>query len=201
MVKKGGNEFSQGLENTKGQARSSGSNVAESGNSGLKSVSSISPGEAFSSGFAKGISNGDWNVRSVASSLARGAFEALKATLNVNSPSKLTRDQGGKPFSEGFALGIRKASYMAEEESRSLAMNAYGSLTEELKSKNMDFGGVRLARGMADGIKSQYSVVRDTLKDTVSGAIEDVRSMNLGELFTLTLENMDESFEEIKKTI
>ncbi|OIX17362.1 hypothetical protein BMT17_32400 [Bacillus thuringiensis serovar kurstaki] len=39
--------------------------------------------------------------------MARGAFDALKATLNVNSPSKLTRDQGGKPFSEGFALGIQ----------------------------------------------------------------------------------------------
>ena len=88
---------------------------------------------------------------------------------------------------------------MAEEESRILAMNAYGSLTAELKSKNMDFGGVRLARGMADGIKSQYSVVRDTLKDTVSGAIEDVRSMNPGELFTLIPQSMDESFKEIKK--
>ena len=105
---KRGSQFAQGMENTKGQARSSGSNVAESGNSGLKSVSSVSPGEAFSSGFAKGISNGEWNVQNVASSLARGAFEALKATLNVNSPSKLTRDQGGKPFSEGFALGIQK---------------------------------------------------------------------------------------------
>lgn len=129
---KGGNQFSQGMEDTKGQARSSGSNVAESGNSGLKSVSSVSPGEAFSSGFAKGISNGEWNVQNVASSLARGAFEALKATLNVNSPSKLTRDQGGKPFSEGFALGIQKGSYMAEGESRTLGSKANNALVNEL---------------------------------------------------------------------
>ncbi|HDR7324526.1 TPA: phage tail tape measure protein [Bacillus toyonensis] len=181
---KGGSQFAQGMEDTKGQARSSGSNVAESGNSGLKSVSSISPGEAFSSGFASGISNGRWNVQSVASSLARGAFDALKATLNVNSPSRLTRDQGGKPFSEGFALGIQKTSYMAENESRTLGTNAYKSLVNTLKSNNLAFAGVQMAQGLAAGIKSQYSVVRDALQDTVTGAIDGIRSIKPDEIFS-----------------
>ncbi|HHQ2455132.1 TPA: phage tail tape measure protein [Bacillus pacificus] len=185
---KGGGQFAQGMENTKGQARSSGSNVAESGNSGLKSVSSISPGEAFSSGFAQGISNGKWNVQTVASSLARGAFEALKATLNVNSPSKLTRDQGGKPFSEGFALGIQKSAPMAEKESRSLALKANKALVNELQlnsnSNSMTFAGVRMAQGIATGIKSQYSVVRDALQDTVSDAMDGIRSIKPEEIFS-----------------
>ncbi|MEW9595148.1 phage tail tape measure protein [Bacillus toyonensis] len=181
---KGGSQFAQGMEDTKGQARSSGSNVAESGNSGLKSVSSISPGEAFSSGFASGISNGRWNVQSVASSLARGAFDALKATLNMNSPSRLTRDQGGKPFSEGFALGIQKTSYMAENESHTLGTNAYKSLVNTLKSNNLAFAGVQMAQGLAAGIKSQYSVVRDALQDTVTGAIDGIRSIKPEEIFS-----------------
>ncbi|QPW48942.1 phage tail tape measure protein [Bacillus thuringiensis] len=181
---KGGSQFAQGMEDTKGQARSSGSNVAESGNSGLKSVSSVSPGEAFSSGFASGISNGKWNVQSVASSLARGAFDALKATLNVNSPSRLTRDQGGKPFSEGFALGIQKTSYMAENESRTLGTNAYKSLVNTLKSNNLAFAGVQMAQGLAAGIRSQYSVVRDALQDTVSGAMDGIRSIKPEEVFS-----------------
>ncbi|PEE22998.1 phage tail protein [Bacillus toyonensis] len=181
---KGGSQFAQGMEDTKGQARSSGSNVAESGNSGLKSVSSISPGEAFSSGFASGISNGRWNVQSVASSLARGAFDALKATLNMNSPSRLTRDQGGKPFSEGFALGIQKTSYMAENESRTLGTNAYKSLVNTLKSNDLAFAGVQMAQGLAAGIKSQYSVVRDALQDTVTGAIDGIRSIKPEEIFS-----------------
>lgn len=176
------------MENTKGQARSSGSNVAESGNSGLKSVSSVSPGEAFSSGFAKGISNGEWNVQNVASSLARGAFEALKATLNVNSPSKLTRDQGGKPFSEGFALGIKKGSHMAERESRTLGSRANNALVNELalgsSSNKMLFTGVQMANGIAEGIKTQYSVVRDALQNTVSGAIDSIRSIKPEEIFS-----------------
>ncbi|HGP3676750.1 TPA: phage tail tape measure protein [Bacillus pacificus] len=185
---KGGGQFAQGMENTKGQARSSGSNVAESGNSGLRSVSSISPGEAFSSGFAQGISNGKWNVQTVASSLARGAFEALKATLNVNSPSKLTRDQGGKPFSEGFALGIQKSAPMAEKESRSLALKANKALVNELQlnsnSNSMTFAGVRMAQDIATGIKSQYSVVRDALQDTVSDAMDGIRSIKPEEIFS-----------------
>ncbi|MBY7109995.1 MULTISPECIES: phage tail tape measure protein [Bacillus] len=184
---KGGSQFAQGMENTKGQARSSGSNVAESGNSGLKSVSSISPGEAFSSGFAKGISNGEWNVQTVASSLARGAFEALKATLDVNSPSKLTRDQGGKPFSEGFALGIQKGSYMAERESRTLGSKANKALVNELalgsNSNKMQFTGVQMANGIAEGIKTQYSVVRNALQDTVSGAVNSISSLKPEEIF------------------
>ncbi|KMP78834.1 tape measure protein, partial [Bacillus cereus] len=185
---KGGSQFAQGMESTKGQARSSGSNVAESGNSGLKSVSSVSPGEAFSSGFAKGISNGQWNVQTVAASLARGAFEALKATLNVNSPSKLTRDQGGKPFSEGFALGIQKGSYMAERESRTLGSKANKALVNELAlgstSNKMQFTGVQMANGIAEGIKTQYSVVRDALQNTVSGAVNSIRSLKPEEIFS-----------------
>lgn len=181
---KGGAEFAQGMENTKGQAKSSGSNVAESGNSGLKSVSSVSPGEAFASGFARGMSNGEWNVKNVASSLAQGAFEALKSTLNVNSPSRLTRDQGGKPFSEGFALGIQQATPMAEKESRSLGMNAYNSLVNTLHPNNLAFAGVQMAQGIASGIKSQYSVVRDALQDTVSGAMDGIRSIRPEEIFS-----------------
>ncbi|KXI93387.1 phage tail tape measure protein [Bacillus cereus] len=181
---KGGGQFAQGMENTKGQARSSGSNVAESGNSGLKSVSSISPGEAFSSGFARGISNGEWNVKNVAAALAQSAFSALKATLHVNSPSRLTRDQGGKPFSEGFALGIRKMSYMAEDESRTLGENAHKSLVNTLHTNNLAFAGVRMAQGIATGIKSQYSVVRDALQDTVSDAMDGIRSIKPEEIFS-----------------
>ncbi|MGH0449049.1 phage tail tape measure protein [Bacillus mycoides] len=190
---KGGSQFAQGMENTKGQAKTSGMNVAESGNSGLKSVSSVSPGEAFSSGFAKGISNGDWSVRNVASSLARGAFEALKATLDVNSPSKLTRDQGGMPFGEGFALGIQKSAPMAEKESRSLGMKANKALVNELQLNNdpnrMTFAGVRMAQGLATGIKSQYSVVRDALQNTVEGAMDGIRSIRPEEIFSLQGDN------------
>ncbi|WP_289936618.1 hypothetical protein, partial [Klebsiella pneumoniae] len=131
-----------------------------------------------------GISNGEWNVKNVAAALAQSAFSALKATLHVNSPSRLTRDQGGKPFSEGFALGIRKMSYMAEDESRTLGENAHKSLVNTLHTNNLAFAGVRMAQGIATGIKSQYSVVRDALQDTVSDAMDGIRSIKPEEIFS-----------------
>ncbi|MGG1137213.1 phage tail tape measure protein [Bacillus mycoides] len=182
---KGGSQFAQGMENTKGKAESSGSNVAKSGNSGLESVSSISPGEAFAKGFASGISNGQWNVQSVAAGLARGAFEALKATLNVNSPSKLTRDQGGKPFGEGFALGIQQSSFMAEKESRTLALQANDALLSVLDNDEHAFAGARMVKGIAFGIKSQSSIVRDALQDTLDGAMDGIRSFKPNQLLSL----------------
>ncbi|OUB10918.1 phage tail tape measure protein [Bacillus thuringiensis serovar shandongiensis] len=182
---KGGSQFAQGMENTKGQAESSGSNVAKSGNSGLESVSSISPGEAFAKGFASGISSGQWNVQSVAAGLARGAFEALKATLNVNSPSKLTRDQGGKPFGEGFALGIQQSSFMAEKESRTLALQANDALLSVLDNDEHALAGARMVKGIATGIKSQSSIVRDALQGTVEGAMDGIRSFKPNQLLSL----------------
>ncbi|WP_423060229.1 phage tail tape measure protein [Bacillus thuringiensis] len=185
---KAGNKFASDMGAKRGAAVASGTSVAQGGKDGLGSVSSLSPGEAFASGFANGISNGQWNVQNVAASLARGAFDALKATLNVNSPSKLTRDQGGKPFSEGFALGIQKSAHMAEKESREMGTKANAALVNELKlnseSNKLRFSGVRMAQGIAIGIKSQYSVVRDALQDTVTGAMDSIRSIKPEEIFS-----------------
>lgn len=125
---KGGSEFAQGLENTKGQASASGKNVAESGKSGLGSVSANSVGGSFAEGFASGMDSKGSYISRVASGLAQGAFEAMKATLNVNSPSRLVRDGAGKPFGEGFEVGISNSTRSVEKASRNLAYSAYDSL-------------------------------------------------------------------------
>ena len=182
---KAGGDFARGLGNQGGSARSSGVSVAESGKSGLGSVSASSVGGSFAQGFADGMSSKGSIVSRVASGLAQGAFAALKATLDVNSPSKLTRDQGGMPFGEGFALGIQKSSYMAENESKSLGMKANQALVNQLSLNNntdsMVFAGARMARGIAEGVKSQYSVVRDALNDVVANLPENMRK-NLNEI-------------------
>jgi hypothetical protein len=125
---KGGSEFAQGLENTKGQASASGKNVAESGKSGLGSVSANSVGGSFAEGFASGMDSKGSYISRVASGLAQGAFEAMKATLNINSPSRLVRDGAGKPFGEGFEVGISQSTRSVEKASRNLAYSAYDSL-------------------------------------------------------------------------
>ncbi|MDM8361737.1 phage tail tape measure protein [Bacillus thuringiensis] len=186
---KAGNKFANDLGSKRGAAQGSGANVAGGGLSGLGSIIANSVGLSFAQGFAYGMDGAFGQVRARAASLANAAFEALKATLNVNSPSRLTRDQGGMPFGEGFALGIQKSASMAEKESRSLGVKANKALVNELQLNSdpnrMTFAGVRMAQGLATGIKSQYSVVRDALQTTVEGAIDGIRSIRPEEIFSL----------------
>ncbi|MDZ5609867.1 phage tail protein, partial [Bacillus pseudomycoides] len=181
---KAGGEFARGLSSQSGSARSSGSSVAQEGKSGLDSVGTNSVGKSFAQGFIDGMQSSGSIVNKVASGLARGAFEALKATLDVNSPSKLVRDQGGMPFGEGFAVGIQKSAFMSEKESRKLAFGANNALVDSLNNNDSSFAGVRMAKGLAAGIKSQYSVVRNALQDTVTSAVDGIRSIRPDQLFT-----------------
>ncbi|PGY60199.1 phage tail tape measure protein [Bacillus thuringiensis] len=186
---KAGNKFANDLGSKRGAAQGSGANVAGGGLSGLGSIIANSVGLSFAQGFAYGMDGAFGQVRARAASLANAAFEALKATLNVNSPSRLTRDQGGMPFGEGFAVGIQKSAPMAEKESRLLGLKANKALVNELQlnsdNNRMTFAGVRMAQGLATGIKSQYSVVRDALQTTVEGAMDGIRSIRPEEIFSL----------------
>ncbi|MEW9576439.1 phage tail protein, partial [Bacillus toyonensis] len=181
---KAGNKFANDLGSKRGAAQGSGANVAGGGLSGLGSIIANSVGLSFAQGFAIGMDGAFSQVRTKAASLASAAFNALTATLNVNSPSKLTRDKGGMPFGEGFAVGIGKSAYMAENESRTLGTNAYKSLVNTLKSNNLAFAGVQMAQGLAAGIRSQYSVVRDALQGSVTEAIDGIRSIKPEEIFS-----------------
>lgn len=107
---KAGNKFVDDLGSKRGAAQGSGANVAGGGLSGLGSIIANSVGLAFAQGFAYGMDGAFGQVRAKAASLASAAFNALTATLNVNSPSRLVRDKGGLPFGEGFAVGIQKST-------------------------------------------------------------------------------------------
>ncbi|PGE75404.1 phage tail tape measure protein [Bacillus toyonensis] len=181
---KAGNKFANDLGSKRGAAQGSGASVAGGGLDGLGSIVANSVGLSFAKGFAFGMDGAFSQVRAKAASLASAAFNALTATLNVNSPSKLTRDKGGMPFGEGFAVGIGKSAYMAENESHTLGTSAYKSLVNTLKSKNLAFAGVQMAQGLASGIKSQYSVVRDALQGSVTEAIDGIRSIKPEEVFS-----------------
>lgn len=66
-------------------------------------------GTAISSGIAVGIRSGTGAVVQAARSAARQAYYAARTELNVNSPSKKTREIG-ESYTEGFALGIERTT-------------------------------------------------------------------------------------------
>lgn len=180
---KAGGQFASGLNSKYSAAQGSGSYVAGGGKDGLAAITADSVGTAFGKGFASGMDQAWDAVRARAASLAQTAFNALKDALNVNSPSRLTRDQAGLPFGEGFALGIKKSAFMSEKESRSLALQANDALVDTLNTNEHTFAGVRMAQGLATGIKSQLSVVKDAVQDTVSEAMGGIRTIKASEMF------------------
>ncbi|MBQ9917352.1 MAG: hypothetical protein IJO71_09150 [Microbacterium sp.] len=57
-------------------------------------------------GLVAGIRSVASSVASAAVSVVSGAVNAAKSFLNINSPSRVTRDVLGKPWGEGVAVGI-----------------------------------------------------------------------------------------------
>ena len=100
-------EFSDTMESgtNKSKATSAGTALAESGNSGLKSVSTVGSGEYFGQGFAEGIRNKIPEVEAAAGALGAAASDALNKAIAVASPSRVAM-RSGSYFTEGFVIGI-----------------------------------------------------------------------------------------------
>lgn len=111
-----------------------GQSAANSGVSGLNSVSTWSAGSSFASGFSDGIHGNKWKVTSAAENVANAALSIMKHALEVNSPSKATRRYGFS-FSEGFAQGIEREGRLAVSAAESVAENSVAAL--EAKAANV----------------------------------------------------------------
>lgn len=108
-------EFSDTVESGDNQskAKSAGTALANSGNSGLKSVSTVASGENFGQGFANGIRSKISEVAAAAGELGAAASDALNAAIAVASPSRVAM-KSGSYFTEGFIIGIdARAIYAA----------------------------------------------------------------------------------------
>lgn len=101
-------KMASGMTSASGAVRTAGSNAASSGKSGASGQYSgyYSTGSNLAGGIAGGIRAGSGKIESAARTAARNAYNAAKRELDIKSPSRKTRDQIGKPFSEGVAKGI-----------------------------------------------------------------------------------------------
>ena len=77
-------------------------------------------GAAISSGIAVGIRSRTGAVVQAARSAARQAYYAARTELNINSPSKKTREIG-ESYTEGFALGIERTTPRIVEAAQTLS--------------------------------------------------------------------------------
>ena len=69
-----------------------------------------SVGKSLASGLARGILSGVGKVISSAESIVEKGVAAAKKKADVNSPSKVMRDQVGLPLAEGLEVGMHKGA-------------------------------------------------------------------------------------------
>lgn len=145
-----------------------------------------SAGSYVASGFAAGIRSGINAAANAAARMASAASSAARKNLDINSPSKVFRKIGyGVP--EGFAQGIDRFSYLAENSAVSMADNAVKSTSEVLSGlsktlnldADMDLNPIITPILDLDNIKNGSSAIDGMLSKTVSiGVLRNVNSIN-----------------------
>lgn len=98
-------------------------------------------GTAISSGIAVGIRSGTGAVVQAARSAARQAYYAARTELNINSPSKKTREIG-ESYTEGFALGIERTTPRIVEAAQTLSDIALRTTQTTRSSVPIDYNQI-----------------------------------------------------------
>lgn len=131
-----GKQYSSGIKSQAGQSRSEGKNLSDAADSGARSKSGRDAGSGFGEGFVSGISDWIGGAINAAANLAANALSAAKKALNINSPSKKTREFG-QFFSKGLALGIKDEEKSVVKSSRNISNAALESIDLSAVSARM----------------------------------------------------------------
>ena len=112
----------KGIESKKKAVKTAFTELADAGSGALGDAYDdfYSAGSSLVDGFAAGISENSYKAAAKAAAMASAAYEAAKAELDINSPSKVFRSLGYS-VPEGFAMGIDKLSGMAAKSATSMA--------------------------------------------------------------------------------
>lgn len=123
-----GQGYADGISSATGQVDAASGELAETARSNLDiSAESEDAGYNGGLGLARGILRALPEVQSAASQIANSAAYAMRRTLQVQSPSKVT-DEIGQYFGIGFAQGIDSTMSDVLESASNLADGAVGVL-------------------------------------------------------------------------
>lgn len=177
-----GTQYASGVGSKTGEANTKGETLADNAKSGAESVDSYSVGSNFGSGFAGGIRGAISSAVSAAASLASSALAAIKAKLDIHSPSKETAKLG-KWFSQGLGAGIESEEKNVEESAESISQTALDALdldglTEKLRG--IDIPGTMVRVNMA--VENRQDAVADkvirahVISDRIDSSYSDTSS-------------------------
>lgn len=128
-----GAAFVNGLRQSVSQAQAAGKAVAEAAKKGLEEISAFVTGQAFSDGFANGISDKTWYIQQKAREAARAAKDAADSELRVGSPSKEMMETGrwgGIGLGLGFVDAIPYIKDKASESAKAAMVAISDTISE-----------------------------------------------------------------------
>ena len=99
-------QLGQGIKSADGEVWNAASQTANHGKNGAQSVSFNGVGESMTIGMANGASSQSGTLLSTMRSLASAAWQAAKAALGINSPSRVFKREIGYWIAPGIAEGV-----------------------------------------------------------------------------------------------
>lgn len=118
-----------------------GQSIARQLQRAMKLISFVPVGKQYMSGVASGLSSGSGTVYSRVRAIARGMVNAMKAELDIHSPSRVTRKEIGPDFLRGIPAGMEDALPEAEQSiaDSTAAMVARAKQTVNAQLQNASF--------------------------------------------------------------
>lgn len=141
----------------------------------------VSAGRYVAQGFADGINDGAFAARIKAAAMAKGALEAAKQAIGVQSPSREFM-KVGRFVAEGLSIGIDNYARMAVNSSEDMAKSALGSAedtisrlakvcTSAIEGRYSEFynAGSTIVQGISDAIQNGKELAQNATNNLVSG--------------------------------
>lgn len=135
-----GESFVEGVNSQQGAAQSAGSSLAQAAQAGASGGSLYGVGVQLASGMASGILSQASSIASAAASLVSQAISAAKNAAAIHSPSRRMRDEVGKMFGKGAAVGIKLSTKETMDAAEEQMNQTLASLAGWLKRNKKKIG-------------------------------------------------------------
>lgn len=203
-LKKQAEVYKQGYEEIKVAFESGKSGIEEAEVENAKRLAELAEkkykegGENALEGYDKGLTN-PWQLAKIKTSsegIANESVDALKKSLEENSPSRVTY-QSGIYFAEGFMNGMDSKESEIYKKAYKLAQKAIEGLKKGQKegspSKITYQSGIYFVEGYINGIVSMTSKLTKTVQNTIGNVLKVGLSVSSNQ-YTKAAENAVNSF-------
>lgn len=136
--------FVSGMSSRSGSATRTAVTIGKNTKDKLASSSSgtSSIGSNIVSGIISGMASVAKRLYDYASSIVNTVKDKMRSVLDINSPSRVFRDQVGVPISEGVAVGIEQGGEEVNSAAASSVKDAVRAANKEVAKSSIDMSGL-----------------------------------------------------------